>query len=872
MALLSAFAQNRAEIERLTEVLGTSGGQVIERPLAYRVELVDENLDPSGGRSSADVPASGVPAGDGSDDHPTDDNAEPLRFDAAGDLVPASGLARAHAANLHQDRGGRQRLHSSNGHSSNGGAGDGQSIDGQSSNGRSGDGRSGDSWPAPKGRDVVDPTSSLPAGLAAAYIPPLEGEHPAGGPPDRELGSSDGEHLSIGEDLSIDDFPPPVVTNGDGSRWHDEQPSEVADLGVFGRPPAEPAAGPSGGRPPSDLEQGSVPGEQAPLGRSREVSGPRREQPVGRPVPPPPPIRQRSGSGTGQSVPESKNLGPLPGSIARPDAVGRILLAVGGLAIVLVAGWLLLSRPSEDPATNAIADEVATSDDEQAASATDLLVGEIVAELRDLGLDGVTVERRGDVIHLGGTVPSDPDRETVVALAETIADGLPVDAAELVVDEVATEVVAPGRAALLQGELDRVVAATPIIFDVGQAELTELHTRILNSVASTMNAYPDHQVTIVGFADGSGSAGANQEISLRRAETVKAHLVSLGIPEGSLLVAARGDETSSGSDQLANLERRVEFEVEAPSGAAPAAGAAPPVRVAIIAPSASNDLAFTQSMVDAANALATERGSIDLAVTDGTFVPDEAAAAIRGYADDGYDLIIAHGSQFGSLLLEIAPEYPETAFAWGTASDTFGLPNVTAYDAASQQGGYVLGSMSTMLSSTGVVGVVGPIEVGDAKLYVDGFAAGARATKPDATVLIDYTGSFSDLTLAAEAARAQADQGADVLTGSAQMVVGAVSVVQERGAIWFGTQANQASLAPSQVAASQVYHWEVILQQIITDMEAGTLGGRTYTADLANGGLVIEYNPDYPLPDEVRQRGDEVIAGIVDGSIQVPAG
>lgn len=32
---------------------------------------------------------------------------------------------------------------------------------------------------------------------------------------------------------------------------------------------------------------------------------------------------------------------------------------------------------------------------------------------------------------------------------------------------------------------------------------------------------------------------------------------------------------------------------------------------------------------------------------------------VRGYADDGFDLIIGHGFEFGSAFTEIAPEYPD---------------------------------------------------------------------------------------------------------------------------------------------------------------------------------------------------------------------
>ncbi|MCY4649784.1 MAG: BMP family ABC transporter substrate-binding protein, partial [bacterium] len=83
-----------------------------------------------------------------------------------------------------------------------------------------------------------------------------------------------------------------------------------------------------------------------------------------------------------------------------------------------------------------------------------------------------------------------------------------------------------------------------------------------------------------------------------------------------------------------------------------------PLRIAVVAPSASNDLAFTQSIVDAVNVIAAEHPGTDVAITDGTFIVEDAAAAIRGYAEEGYDLVIAHGSQYGGSLQEIAADYP----------------------------------------------------------------------------------------------------------------------------------------------------------------------------------------------------------------------
>ena len=296
------------------------------------------------------------------------------------------------------------------------------------------------------------------------------------------------------------------------------------------------------------------------------------------------------------------------------------------------------------------------------------------------------------------------------------------------------------------------------------------------------------------------------------------------------------------------------------------ASAQNPLRVAVVMPSAINDLAFSQSMYDALTQLQDE-GLITFDYADGTFVVDDAAAALRDWASQGYDLVIAHGTQYGSALQEIAPDFPEVSFAWGTANDTFGLENVFAYEPEADEGGYVNGVLAAQLSEDGTIGVVGPVEAGDAKLYIDGFAAGVAATNPDAQVNISYTGSFSDVALATEAANTQLLAGADVMTGTSQMVVGPVGVAQNAGVPWFATQADQTSLAPDTVVASQVYDWTGIMKSIIENVNNGVLGGEAYTATLENKGLVMAYNDGYALSAEVRAAGDAAAAGIIDGSI-----
>lgn len=320
----------------------------------------------------------------------------------------------------------------------------------------------------------------------------------------------------------------------------------------------------------------------------------------------------------------------------------------------------------------------------------------------------------------------------------------------------------------------------------------------------------------------------------------------------------------------------------APGSASPAASngsesAAPSAaklfRVALLMPSSTTDLAFSQSMYQALVAMQDAAGgeaNFEIKFTENMFSVPDAQAAIRDYASQGFDLIVAHGSQYGAGVEEIARDFPAVSFAWGTDVNTFGLPNVYAYTAAAEQGGFVNGVLAATLSKSRTIGVTGPVEVGDAKTYISGFSQGVAAVDPAITISKTWTGSFSDVAAMTEAAKAHITAGADVLTGSSQSVVGSIGAAKEAGnVLWFGTQADQASLAPDLVVASQVYDWTVILEDMIPKIQSGTLGGETYTLQLSNGGLKIAFNPGYTLAADAKAAAEKAIADITSGAVKV---
>ncbi|KAA3665110.1 MAG: BMP family ABC transporter substrate-binding protein [Chloroflexi bacterium] len=299
-----------------------------------------------------------------------------------------------------------------------------------------------------------------------------------------------------------------------------------------------------------------------------------------------------------------------------------------------------------------------------------------------------------------------------------------------------------------------------------------------------------------------------------------------------------------------------------------------PVRVALVMPSTTTDLAWSQSIYDSLAELQAHYGeeNFEIAFTENMFNVTDASAAIRDYAADGYNLVIAHGAQYGTSLFELAPDFPETSFAWGTTTNTGadeGVENVFAYEPRAEQGGYVHGVLAANLTEAGVIGLVGPVDAGDAKLHVDGFVAGVKATDPEIQVNVSFTGSFGDTALAAEAANTHIQAGADVLTGSSQQVVGAVGVAEENDVPWMGIQADQGVLAPDIVVSTVLYDWKPTLLAMITSNQAGEYGNQVLQLTLANGGQTMIYLDT--LPAEAVEAAMAAEQGIIDGSIEIVA-
>ncbi len=162
----------------------------------------------------------------------------------------------------------------------------------------------------------------------------------------------------------------------------------------------------------------------------------------------------------------------------------------------------------------------------------------------------------GGQIRVTGLV--DPGDELATGLQDLLElDNAGVAVANTV--EVDSSAEALGR---LQERLRAELAAEPIQFASGSANISPESDEILQRVADAMNSVPDIPVEIVGHTDNQGSGALNQALSENRASAVLNRLVELGVESARLSSRGAGAAepiASNDTDEGRQENRRIEF-------------------------------------------------------------------------------------------------------------------------------------------------------------------------------------------------------------------------------------------------------------------------------------------------------------------------
>jgi basic membrane protein A len=303
-------------------------------------------------------------------------------------------------------------------------------------------------------------------------------------------------------------------------------------------------------------------------------------------------------------------------------------------------------------------------------------------------------------------------------------------------------------------------------------------------------------------------------------------------------------------------------------------------QVALIMSGKREDQTWNQFMADSVQRLADE-GKIEASFAEDV-TPADFERVAGDYASQGYDLIIAHTSDYTEAALKVAAEYPEVYFAV-TGATQF-LPNMAGLNNWTHDASAVAGYLAAHLTESNTVGIIGAFAFPTQFVAHEGFKYGvfranqerlnADRTATQVHCLETFTNTWFDNALGFEAAKAQMDQGADVLyltlSGGG---IGVIQAAEETGtARVIGAFTDMNAFAPDVVVTSVERLADVPLQAILFDIQNGRFEGKDYGFNLTNGGTALSpyHNFDSEIPQDVKDKVQAFQGRIIAGQVRVP--
>ncbi|MCV2865298.1 BMP family lipoprotein [Albidovulum sediminicola] len=248
--------------------------------------------------------------------------------------------------------------------------------------------------------------------------------------------------------------------------------------------------------------------------------------------------------------------------------------------------------------------------------------------------------------------------------------------------------------------------------------------------------------------------------------------------------------------------------------------------------------------------------------------------ALRRLAEAGANPVVMTGFAFGDVLAQVAPDFPDTKFAIIDV-DWLEAPNILQVAFNEHEGSYLVGMLAALASKTGTVGFIGGMDIPLIRKFGCGYAQGVKAVNPDASVVMNMTGTtpsaWNDPVKGAELAKAQKAQGADVIYAAAGGTgIGVLQSAADEGILSIGVDSNQNYLHPGQVLTSMLKRVDNAVYEAFTagaDLETGVVK----VMGLANEGVgyAMDENNAALVTPEMAATVDEAAAKIKSGELEV---
>jgi basic membrane protein A and related proteins len=298
--------------------------------------------------------------------------------------------------------------------------------------------------------------------------------------------------------------------------------------------------------------------------------------------------------------------------------------------------------------------------------------------------------------------------------------------------------------------------------------------------------------------------------------------------------------------------------------------ARPPFQVALLTPGPVSDAGWNAAAYDGLQLIRRQLGAQTALVQ--TASPADFDDAFRDFAARGFKLIFAHGFEYTDAALSAGQQFPHTYFVVTSGSGS--SANVASVTFKIEQAAYVLGVLAGGMSTTGVAGTIGGIELPAIKLTFEGFERGFKSVRPGGRVLTSFIGSFDDVGAAKEAALAEISQGADMLFHDADAAgLGVFQAAGQQHVYAFGSNRDQNDVAPAVVLASAVTAIPQAFLKIASEVKAGDFQPRMIEFGMAEGMVQVILNQrlESRIPPAVMMQVRNAEQAIASGKILVPS-
>jgi basic membrane protein A and related proteins len=233
--------------------------------------------------------------------------------------------------------------------------------------------------------------------------------------------------------------------------------------------------------------------------------------------------------------------------------------------------------------------------------------------------------------------------------------------------------------------------------------------------------------------------------------------------------------------------------------------------------------------------------------------------------------VIGHGFQFGDPALKVGANFPDTKFI--CIESEVKADNVASYMMKCEESAYLMGILAANMTENENIGMVSALEGPSLIKIVEAYKIGAREVNPDIKISQAYTGSFDDIQKAKEAAMAMINQGADVLSHSAnQAGMGVIKAAEENGLLATGDSYDQNSIAEDTVMCSTIYNVPVLIKSAVSDVVKGEFKGEVHELGMKEGVIdIASYNGfEEKIPQEVKDQIEDLKIQIKNGELVVP--